>query len=45
VIARNANESVVAPVMGSGGVWGMESGGSVGAFSRDLASVAGDVFT
>jgi hypothetical protein len=47
LIARNANEAMVAPMVGSDGVcfW-LESGGRfcVGAFGRNLASVAMKMF-
>jgi hypothetical protein len=50
VVARNANETMVVPMVGSGGVcvWGsLESGGRfcVGAFVKNLASVAVKMFS
>jgi hypothetical protein len=50
VVARNANEAVLVPMVGSGDVcdWrSLESGGRfrVGAFSSNLASVAVKMFT
>jgi hypothetical protein len=47
LVARNANEAVVAPAVGSGGVCVLcELGGRfcVGAFGRNLASVAVKMF-
>jgi hypothetical protein len=45
LVARNLNEAVVAPVVGSGG--SLESGGRfcVGAFGRNLASVVLKMFS
>jgi hypothetical protein len=46
LVARNANDAMVAPMVGSGGVCSLESGGRfcVGAFGRNLASVTVKMF-
>jgi hypothetical protein len=42
LVARNANEAVAEPMVGSAFGWSQESGGQfcVGAFGRNLVSVA-----
>jgi hypothetical protein len=47
LVARNANEATVAPMMGSGGVWSLALGGRFCfvAFGRNLASVAVKMFS
>jgi hypothetical protein len=45
LVARNANKVVVTPMVGSGGVWSQAVGFCVGAFGRNLASVAVKMFS